>query len=662
MAYGRLDVFWPDGNFKSYPLIENTVSVGRSTGNTIALDTNTISRYHFSIRTDGEQVILTDLDSINGTFVDGERVETHRPRILDGGEEIQAGHLRIIYHHLDEMPTQPMTTILETTQRLELASPAFRIDVIPPEGSFPPGAHKSAELSITNTGEQRANYRIEASGMPSDWIRISRPELEIEPGETELVLVNFKPLRRPESRPGDYAVVLRVIHEETSGLLEANLLIRVLSYSGFGMALEPKRINSGERFKLHLHNQGSAILPLTLSGQDRAGRLSFTIQPPQVSLGPGQRMTVSGEVRAKSPAWFGKPIARDFDLRVRSNDAARFTVAARGHFIERPLLPGWAPLAALAAVIMIGLCGLLLAGVIFAPRPEPNISAFSVNSPQVAQGQAIALNWAATNAQQFDVQVNGTPVLSDLSPDTTSVSLDTRDLAGPVQISLVASNGGQSVSAAQSVVVYVPLGEGSFTADPPQLVRYVVQSLSVAWDVPGAVRTRITGLERFSTTQIDSTYGASGSIRGLVGIANEALSLILLAEDQVGNIVQTALQIPVVNPQCRPGGNGITLYAGPDTRQQVVGTIARNTAVVVDAQDSSGLWIRAQLPGGLRGWGPVDAFACDPIFQVSDLYKELVVPTLPPPTPTLNFITLTPRVVSTPAAPVTPTTTPTTSG
>jgi pSer/pThr/pTyr-binding forkhead associated (FHA) protein len=659
MAYGRLDVFWPDGNFKSFPLIENTVSVGRSTGNSIALDTNTISRYHFSIRYDGEQVILTDLDSINGTFVDSERVESNRPRILDGGEEIQAGHLRIIYHHLDEMPTQPMTTVLETTQRLELAAPAFRIDVIPPEGAFPPGAHKSAELSITNTGDKPASYRVEGGGMPTEWIRISRPELEIEPGETELVLVNFKPLRRPESRPGDYAVVLRVIHEETSGLLEANLVIRVLPYSGFGMALEPKRISSGERFKLHLHNQGSAILPLTLSGHDRAGKLTYTIQPPQVSLGPGQRMTVSGEVRPKQATWFGAPVNRDFDLRVRSSDSARFTVAVRGQFIERPLLPGWAPWALLAGLLVISLCGLLAAGVIFAPRPEPRIEAFSVNSPQVAQGQAIALNWSAADAERLTVQVNGTPVLTDLGPETTSANLDTSGLSGTVQINLIASNGGRNTAASQTVLVYPPLGEGSFVVDPPQLVRYVVQALSVTWDVPGAVRTRITGLERFSTTQINATYGANGSISGLVGIATDALTLTLLAEDQVGNIGQTTLQIPVVNPQCRPNGDGITLYAGPDVRQQVVGTITRNTAVVVDAQDASGQWIRAQLPGGLRGWGPVAAFACDPIFQVGDLYKELVVPTLPPPTPTLNFITLTPRPTGTPP---TPAPTPTTSG
>ena len=30
MAYGRLDVFWPDGLFKTYLLTDSTISIGRS--------------------------------------------------------------------------------------------------------------------------------------------------------------------------------------------------------------------------------------------------------------------------------------------------------------------------------------------------------------------------------------------------------------------------------------------------------------------------------------------------------------------------------------------------------------------------------------------------------------------------------------------------------
>ncbi|MEO0565534.1 MAG: FHA domain-containing protein, partial [Chloroflexota bacterium] len=65
MAYGRLDVLFPDGNFRSFPLANQTESVGRSPGNTITLDAETISRYHFSITHDGGVVQLADMDSQN---------------------------------------------------------------------------------------------------------------------------------------------------------------------------------------------------------------------------------------------------------------------------------------------------------------------------------------------------------------------------------------------------------------------------------------------------------------------------------------------------------------------------------------------------------------------------------------------------------------------
>ena len=165
MAYGRLDVFWPDGLFKTFALVDNTVSVGRSTGNTIALETTTISRYHLSITHTGELVMITDLESVNGTFVDGEKLKANEPRPLYGGEEIQVGHLRMIYHQIDEMPTQPMAAVDDTTQRIELELPAFRLDVIGPDQPFSPGAHMPAEMAITNTSEQAQRYRVEVTGL-----------------------------------------------------------------------------------------------------------------------------------------------------------------------------------------------------------------------------------------------------------------------------------------------------------------------------------------------------------------------------------------------------------------------------------------------------------------------------------------------------------------
>ncbi|MEO8606911.1 MAG: FHA domain-containing protein [Chloroflexota bacterium] len=656
MAYGRLDVFWPDGLFKTFALVDNTISVGRSTGNTIALETTTISRYHFSIAHNGEQVLLTDLESVNGTFVDGEKLKANEPRPLYGGEEIQVGHLRMIYHHIDELPTQPMAAVDDTTQRIELQLPAFRLDVIGPDQPFSPGAHMSAELSITNTSEQAQRYRVEVTGLPPDWIRIDRPEISIEPTDMAQVLVNFKPLRRPDSKPGDYRVTVKVSTKDNpDSKLEAVLLVRILPYAGFGMALDAPRLASGDRFKLHIHNQGSAPLPLNISGRDKADKLRYTIITPQVSLAPGQRMTVTGEVKPKSPALWGKPRQHPFDLLVRSNDAAHYVASARGYFTEKPMLPSWTPLALAGGAVVILALLALAALVLFQPAKTPVIAVFQVNSTQVAQGQPIVLNWAATDVSEYRLELNGTPVLSQMNKDTPGVNLDTKDLSGNVVLSLLAVNGGQQANADQSVFVYRPLGEIVFTSEPAQLVRYVVQNLTVTWSVPGAVSSHLSGLESFSNTPTDASYGADGTISGIVGIPSEPVKLVLSAQDEVGNTQEKSLEIPVINPECMPASKIVTLYAGPDPRHQVVSTVQPGAIVVVDAQDSTGGWLRVQLPGGLFGWGAVAEFTCAQNFKVSDLYKELAVPTVPPPT---LPPTLTPTPTATATRPLAPTVTP----
>lgn len=657
MAYGRLDVFWPDGQFKTFQLVENNISVGRSTGNSIALETTTISRYHFSLTHDGQKTFITDMESANGSFVDGVRLAANAPHPLDGGEEIQIGDLRMIYHQLDEMPTQPMKAIEDVTQRIEVVSPSFRVDAIGPAAPFSPGAHMSAEISITNTSAAAQHYRVEVSGMPPDWVRLDRPELTIEAGQSEQVLINFRPARRSDSRPGDYRVLVRVSQRDNpQQKLDAQLIVHILPYSGFGMALEKSLLSSGQPFRLHLHNQGSAPLPLTVICRNRDNQLRYTFPSNQVTLMPGARFVVQGQVQPLKPALWGKPRQFPFDVLVTSQDAARFLAVSRAYFLEKPMLPSWTLLALAGA----GLLGLLLilfvAAALLQPAPPPQISAFTVSSTQVAQGEAINLSWAAQDVSSLSLKLNGNTVIERIGSETTGLTLDTSGLSGNVLLELVGRNGNQQTAASQTVYVYLPLGAGSFSAMPAQLVRYVVQNLSISWSIPGAVKTRLSGLEPFSNTPINTEYGAEASVTGLVGIPSQPLRLTLHAEDEAGNQQEQTLDVPVINPECSPAGPPVTLYSGPDARFQVVGTVPTAVMVVVDAQDSSGGWLRAQLSGGAAGWGVRSQFACAQTFNPADLVKELNVPTLPPPTITpVPSPTVTNRpVTATPFATLTP--------
>lgn len=54
-----------------------------------------ISRLHAEIRIEQNGVHIVDLDSVNGTLVNGERLEPQHPRLLNHKDMIQLGRLRL---------------------------------------------------------------------------------------------------------------------------------------------------------------------------------------------------------------------------------------------------------------------------------------------------------------------------------------------------------------------------------------------------------------------------------------------------------------------------------------------------------------------------------------------------------------------------------------
>jgi FHA domain len=653
-AYGRLDVYWQDGLFRTFPLSESSVSVGRSSGNTIMLDNSTISRYHFSLTINGEIAYISDLESANGTYVDGVKLASNTPHPLGGGEEIQIGNLRMIYHHIDESPTQLMTPVEETTQRVELSRPEFNIDVHGPDQSVAPGAHIAVELSIANTSDMDQRFTIEIAGTPKEWVRIDRPTPLVDAGDTTFVLINFKPLRRSDSKPGDYPVTIRVYpHDKPTAVIETTIILQVKPFGGFGMSLGSNKLRRGERFQLHLHNQGSANLPLSINGRDLTDSLRFNIPMSFVTLAPGQQATIQGEVMAKRSPLLGSPREVPFDLTVRANNHAGFVIGTRGYFLEKPMLPRWTFLFAIGGLALLGLAVVIVLAVILTrPAPEPNIAVFEVNSTLIARGDPLEISWQATDVAQIYVSLNGTPAaVGTTSPQSSSLIVDTSGLSGEVELLFEGQNGDQTDIRSQTIHIYQPMTIEYFTAAPDQVVRYVVQSTTIDWNAPEAVLTQLTGLEKLNVSPIE-VAGANGSFQ-LAEILTEPVTLTLRAQDAFGNIMEQMLTINVMNPECRPASAPASLHFGPDLGHQVVGTVPADTTVVVDAQDASGQWLRVSgLSGGLNGWGKRTDFTCNDNFNVEDLRKELNVP---PPPPTITPLPA-PTSTPSPTPPITPTT------
>ena len=70
------------------------VTIGREEDNTIQLNDERVSRFHVKIQEDAGRVILTDLESTNGTRVNGHPVQM---RVLQYGDQVTIGRSILLY-------------------------------------------------------------------------------------------------------------------------------------------------------------------------------------------------------------------------------------------------------------------------------------------------------------------------------------------------------------------------------------------------------------------------------------------------------------------------------------------------------------------------------------------------------------------------------------
>ena len=75
-------------------LDKDLTTVGRHPESDIFLDDVTVSRRHAEFVRDGERFSVRDVGSLNGTYLNRERIETSP---LSGGDEVQIGKFRLVF-------------------------------------------------------------------------------------------------------------------------------------------------------------------------------------------------------------------------------------------------------------------------------------------------------------------------------------------------------------------------------------------------------------------------------------------------------------------------------------------------------------------------------------------------------------------------------------
>ena len=99
MVYITLRVLHGADRGQVFERLPAPVTIGSEEGNSIQLNDERISRYHLKLQIDNDKVVATDLESTNGTKVNGEDIQV---RIIRDGDMISLGRsLLLVGSHSD---------------------------------------------------------------------------------------------------------------------------------------------------------------------------------------------------------------------------------------------------------------------------------------------------------------------------------------------------------------------------------------------------------------------------------------------------------------------------------------------------------------------------------------------------------------------------------
>lgn len=123
---GKCVLHRADGTSSNQPLGNVPVLIGRAGDAPIRVDDEFVSRKHCEVYLQDGKVVLRDLQSHNGTFVNGQRITEI---LLASGDKLQIGETRMVFQLSAQMlppavPGQPPVRDVDAIFRVTPSAPA----------------------------------------------------------------------------------------------------------------------------------------------------------------------------------------------------------------------------------------------------------------------------------------------------------------------------------------------------------------------------------------------------------------------------------------------------------------------------------------------------------------------------------------------------------
>ena len=184
-------------------------------------------------------------------------------------------------------------------------------------------------LTIENLADGARTFDVELSGVDAEWIKASRHEVRLDEGEVSEVLIQLRPPRGPEMKPGRYVLLVTITpHDAPEQAVQQTRHVEIASYHGLTLAVRPA--SQSGAFNVVIENQGNVAANVQLGGWHLKSALKYEFAKTRLSLAPGKSGEVNLRVRPRQGKRLREPTT--FAVVARSLDASGYQAAVPAHY------------------------------------------------------------------------------------------------------------------------------------------------------------------------------------------------------------------------------------------------------------------------------------------------------------------------------------------
>ncbi len=355
MSFGALLVTGADGSQREIALDAATALVGRSAANTIVLDELSVARRHARLSVESGRLLVEDLASAEGTYINGERLQPRNPALVEPGDELRFGN--VVAYFTDVATPEPESETEQGAAAVVMPgqSSTLRISLQAPSAPIVPGSDPvPITMALTNIGQVVDEIRIEVRGVPDSWIVMSQASVVALPGDTRQAGFALRVPRTFEAAAGSHELSVVATSVQTGREALATATIRLEDFEDTEIELVPRR--SKKNFKVMLTNRSNVHLAYALSGTDEEEVFKYQFEEPDITLAPGEAKEVN--LRIKRPRkWAGHTQAAPFKIIAEPQETGATAPATEGQLQIRPIFGkvNFSPATIMLLLVVVGL-------------------------------------------------------------------------------------------------------------------------------------------------------------------------------------------------------------------------------------------------------------------------------------------------------------------